>query len=46
MESTVMISLGELTSLTEAGENEEALKLSRKIRFTVEERNRILSISN
>ena len=46
LESTVMISLGELTSLTEAGENEEALKLSRKIRFTVEERNRILSISN
>ena len=46
LENAVMISLGELTVLTEAGETEEALKLSRKIRFTVEERNRILSISN
>ena len=46
LESAVMISLGELTVLAEAGEAEEAIKVSKRIRFTVEERNRILSISN
>ncbi len=46
LESTVMMSLGELAVLTEAGENEEAMRLSRRVRFAIEERNRILSISN
>ena len=46
MENTVMISLSELTALVEEGNNEEAVKLSRRVRFAIEERNRILSISN
>ena len=46
LESTIMLSLGELAVLSDANEVEEALKLSRRVRFAIEERNRILSISN
>ena len=46
LESSVMMMLNELGMLIDEGNEEEVNKLIRKISYTMEERNRIVSISN